>query len=336
MTAVDSSPPLRIDRYLALLAILLALVLGLLVIGERQRSAPTPPVIEGTLPPAATTTTTLPAAVAPADREALLAEQTRLAARLQETEAALRRAEAEVGRLREENRLLNERLAGEGAALDDLARRLAAIESDRDRLAAEVDELAATRDRLEARLAELGRDEAPRATAEDAPPARDPSAGVDAQPRGLQAALEELVREQHAGEPAAVDSPAPAEAPPAAASASRPAPADPAGTTGRLITFNGSGGTVADGVQAYRDGDFVTAERIWGALAASGDPRAQFHFGALMYEGRTAPPDRVMAYVWLSRAVDGGYLPAIELRREVRAAMSEAEYQEALEIQSSS
>ena len=82
--------------------------------------------------------------------------------------------------------------------------------------------------------------------------------------------------------------------------------------------------------------DFDTAARIWGALAASGDPRAQFHFGALMYEGRTVEPDLVMAYVWLSRAVDGGYLPAIDLRRQVRAAMSEAQYQEALAIQSSS
>jgi TPR repeat protein len=123
----------------------------------------------------------------------------------------------------------------------------------------------------------------------------------------------------------------------ATASAGGPA-ADPAAPreSGRLITFNSNGGTVADGVQAYRAGDFSTAERIWGALAASGDPRAQFHFGALMYEGGTSEPDLVMAHVWLSRAVDGGHLPAIELRRRVRAAMSEAQYQEALAIQTTS
>ena len=40
-----------------------------------------------------------------------------------------------------------------------------------------------------------------------------------------------------------------------------------------------------------------------------------------------------MAHVWLSRSVDAGYLPAIEVRRQVRAAMSEAEYEEALAIQ---
>ena len=358
MTAVATTPPLRIDRYLALLALLLALVLGLLVIGERQRPAPPLPLIEGTLPPpastsASTTTTPLPAAVAPVDREALLAEQTRLATRLRETESALRRAEAEIERLREENRSLTERLEGEGAALDELARRLAAVEADRDRLAAEVDTLLRTRDGLQAQLAELGRGEVPLSTTEDVPLTRDPAAAVTARTPDLQAAVETLMREQRAAEVEAVDAP-PTDAAPSDPAPSDPAPSDPApsdlaaaaaeaaaaartvGEPTRLITFNGKGGTVADGVQAYRDGDFVTAERIWGALAASGEPRAQFHFGALMYEGRTAEPDLVMAYVWLSRAVDGGYLPARELRREVQAAMSEAESREALAIQSSS
>ena len=154
-------------------------------------------------------------------------------------------------------------------------------------------------------------------------PARDPSATSAAQPRGLQAALEELLPERLEQ----VDRPADRTGVDVGESAA--APAEPR----RLITFNGSDGTAADGVQAYRDGDFVMAERIWGALAARGDPRAQFHFGALMYEGRTTEPDLVMAHVWLSRAVDGGHLPAIELRRRVRAAMSEAQYQEALAIQ---
>ncbi len=348
MTAVDTAPPLRLDRYLALLAILMALVLGLLVIGERQQPAPSVPAIEGTLPPS---TGARPAGV---PSGALAAERLALANRLAATEQALRRAEAEIERLRRENQALSERLQGEGAALDEIARRLAAVEAERDRLTDEVAALTEARADLEAQLA--GRTERPSpppatasatdtrqqpvaaatpparaAASRPVAPARDPSATIAAQPRGLQAALEELMREQRELAARPDDQPDPG----ATAGDLAADPAEP-NESSRLITFNGSGGTVADGVQAYRAGDFSTAERIWGALAASGDPRAQFHFGALMYEGRTTEPDLVMAYVWLSRAVDGGHLPAIELRRRVRAAMSEAQYQEALAIQTSS
>jgi TPR repeat protein len=359
MTAVDTAPPLRLDRYLALLAILLALVLGLLVISERQQAVSLLPAVEGALPPAASDTASPAMAGASVtggavpEREALMAEQGRLAARLAETEAALRRAEAEIERLREENRALSERLEGEGAALDELARRLAALEAERNRLQDEVAELTASRDQLATELA--GRpaggsvpatpspapasptQETPSDLAEVAPSEsgsyRDPSAALAAQPRGLQAALEEMIREQRDVD----ESPAPGESVGESEAAVDRAVAAPAfAEPSRLITFNGNGGTVAEGVEAYRAGDYATAERIWGALAASGDPRAQFHFGALMYEGRTAAPDLIMAYVWLSRAVDGGHLPAIELRRQVRAAMTEAQYQEALAIQTSS
>jgi hypothetical protein len=357
MTAVDTAPPLRLDRYLALLAILMALVLGLLVIGERQQPAPSLPAIEGTLPPPAR----LPAAAEPS--AALAAERAALASRLESTEQALRRAEAEIEGLRQENRTLSDRLEGEGAALDEIARRLAAVEAERNRLADEVVTLTEARTVLEAQLAErTERPSPPPAAASDtetaqqpaaaatpraeaapsAPvaPTRDPSATVAAQPRGLQAALEELMREQQR-EPAAPPADQPGQGATAGGLVADPGAdpgADPAQRrdSGRLITFNGNGGTVAEGVEAYHAGDFSTAERIWGALAASGDPRAQFHFGALMYEGRTTEPDLVMAYVWLSRAVDGGHLPAIELRRRVRAAMSEAQYQEALAVQTSS
>jgi hypothetical protein len=233
---------------------------------------------------------------------------------------------------------LNERLEGEGAALEELARRLAEVEADRDRLAAEVDGLLQTRDQLEARLGELG-DGEPRAAIEEVSPAAEPPIDAADRPRALRGSLQDPMREQGTddGEPAGAR-PADTEASPngtATAGAPAAASADPPEASW-MIRFNSTDGTVADGVQAYRDGDFVTAARIWEALAASGDSRAQFHFGALLYEGRTAEPDLVMAYVWLSRAVDGGYFPAIDLRRQVRAAMSEAEYQEALTIRSNS
>lgn len=411
MTAVDTAQPLRLDRYLALLAILMALVFGLLVIGERQQSAPGAPAIEGRLPPpaaAAGSDASSPGASSPgASNAGDMPTRAELARRLETTEEALRRAEAEIERLREENRVLSERLENQGAGLDAITRRLAAAEAERDRLSKELEALTETRDRLEARLAEAHTPEAqsgaanippppsavqpsagsqpsspagssaahgadsPAPAPELAPPARDPSATVAAQPTGLQAALEALMREQQAQpvrpapDSSAEDSPAedsPAEDRPVqhhqvqdrSAETTREATGevvdDAVGDRGsdgdggataesaeaampsRLITFDGEGGSVAVGVEAYRAGDFVMAERIWGPLAASGNPRAQFHFGALMYEGRTTEPDLVMAYVWLSRAVDGGHLPAIDLRRDVRAAMSEAQYREALAI----
>ena len=68
----------------------------------------------------------------------------------------------------------------------------------------------------------------------------------------------------------------------------------------------------------------------------NGDMRAQFYLGSLLFEGRLGQTDLVMAYVWLKRSVDSGYLPAIEMRRRVRASMSEEEYERALALQSNS
>ncbi|MEZ5864695.1 MAG: hypothetical protein R3D25_11770 [Geminicoccaceae bacterium] len=108
----------------------------------------------------------------------------------------------------------------------------------------------------------------------------------------------------------------------------RPPPTARAG----LVILDGRRAGVADGVRAYQAGDYEEAARIWGAAAAEGDARAQFHLGSLLFEGRNDPPDLVQAYVWLSRAVTGGHLPAIEVRRRVRSAMSEAQYEAALAI----
>ncbi len=97
------------------------------------------------------------------------------------------------------------------------------------------------------------------------------------------------------------------------------------GQAGRMITFDDARYTAADGVEAYRAGDYDLAGRIWRSLAMSGDMRAQFYLGSLLFEGRLGHPDRVMAYGWLKLSVDSGYLPAIEMRRRIRSSMSEAE-----------
>jgi len=369
MTAAEMAPPIRFDRYLALLAVLLAIVLGLLVMSERQRQPVDPLLVEGSLPPPPDPRLR----TLTGERDALLAEQSRLAAALEEratalaaSEAALRELEAEAGWLANEAERLDRLLGDEVAERQALARRLGEIAAERDRLAGEVRALTATRERLEARIAELttarpparpssptadrGASDVPgtAATAGTATPPpstagptleqsllarpyepRDPSATLAAQP-SLSRAVDDLIDEQRAAAAAAASEQAESEAMAAMTDETTAQP------TGRLITFNGTGSSVADGVAAYRDGDYATAARIWGALAAAGNARAQFHFGSLLFEGRLGEPDLVMAHVWLSRAVSSGHLPAIEMRRRVRAAMSEEEYERALAIEASS
>jgi hypothetical protein len=363
MTVVDAAPPIRLDRYLALLAILLALVLGLLIIGEREKQPPGSPAVVGTLPPPPDPrlTTLL------AERSGLLGEHARLAEALAEAEAALGRAEAEADALAHENERLRQRLGDEGVALNELATRLAAAEAERDRLGAEVRALNRTRTALEARIAELEAMPAANAPPQAPKPSTAhstslfadpfPEAAAIGQPTAIAAALAELRRDQGPSGPAllapspdaaasgAIVDPAPAPlaspppAPPETVTSSASRAPEASGPPRRLITFgNGNGRTIdgrsaADGVEAYNAGYFAAAEQLWGRLAAGGDRRAQFYFGSILFEGRNAPPDAVMAHVWLSHSVDAGYLPAIEVRRQVRAAMTDEQYEEALAIQ---
>ena len=70
---------------------------------------------------------------------------------------------------------------------------------------------------------------------------------------------------------------------------------------------------VADGVAAYRAGDYATAFALWEPLAEAGDARAQFHLGALYYEGRGVARDTATARNWLTRAARGGSQDATKL-----------------------
>ena len=79
------------------------------------------------------------------------------------------------------------------------------------------------------------------------------------------------------------------------------------------------------GVKAYNAGDYDKAARIWRELAQAGSPRAQFHLGSLLFEGRVGEADLVQAYIWLSRSVSRGFGPALAMRERVRAMMSAAE-----------
>jgi len=68
----------------------------------------------------------------------------------------------------------------------------------------------------------------------------------------------------------------------------------------------GDGSSVLDGVTAYKAGDYGQAYRIWQPLAESGNARAQFHLGALYYEGRGVTQDLSNFRVWLNRASERG------------------------------
>ena len=304
--ATDAATPRSgLDRAVAPLAILLALVLGLLVIVERQRVAD-PHRVEGTLPPLETAQgRRLP------EREALLAEQARLAEALTPTQEALRSIESEVGYLAKEAAQVRDRLDAEARHSGALAERLAGVVGDRDRLAAAVERLLASQEALAARLTAIESANAAAAggaPSDDGVPSSESADGAGGAAGTPQAATGGLGGEAGGG----------------------------AAEAGRFITFGNGPNTVPQGVEAYRAGDYQLAARIWGSLAADGDRRGQFYLGSLLFEGRLGPPDRVMAYVWLDRAAEAGYLPAIEMRRRVRSLMSDEEFERAQAIQSNS
>ena len=106
------------------------------------------------------------------------------------------------------------------------------------------------------------------------------------------------------------------------ANAESPAPSAPVAAPEQPVepaTEEGSGGagagatSVADGVTAYQAGDYTRAYDIWRPLAEAGDPQAQFHVGALYYEGRGVGRDFAAARRWLDRAVAKGSIPAAAL-----------------------
>ena len=59
------------------------------------------------------------------------------------------------------------------------------------------------------------------------------------------------------------------------------------------------GNTVRGGVNAYMAGDYRRAHEIWAPLAEVGSRSAQFHLGALYFEGRGPTVDLSKAYYWL-------------------------------------
>lgn len=74
---------------------------------------------------------------------------------------------------------------------------------------------------------------------------------------------------------------------------------------------------VLGGAMAYEAADFRRAYEIWVKLAENGDSRAQFHLGALYFEGRGIGKDFAQSYFWLRVAAYQGHKRAPSLMATV-------------------
>lgn len=121
---------------------------------------------------------------------------------------------------------------------------------------------------------------------------------------------------------APADRPAP---PPAAAEPAKPEePVKPAKSPAPA-----GKGPVAQGIAAYQAGDYRRAYELWLPEALKGSHRAQFFVGALYFEGRGVPADRVTSYMWLRAATKKDDPGAIKLLDRVREGMTGEELAEA-------
>ncbi|NNE82647.1 MAG: DUF4168 domain-containing protein [Alphaproteobacteria bacterium] len=75
--------------------------------------------------------------------------------------------------------------------------------------------------------------------------------------------------------------------------------------------------SVGGGADAYKAADYDRAYEIWAPLAQSGSRSAQFHLGALYFEGRGTGVDFRQAYYWLRLAARRGDQRAVPLIPEV-------------------
>ncbi len=90
-------------------------------------------------------------------------------------------------------------------------------------------------------------------------------------------------------------------------------------------------GPLEDGIEAYKEGDFVKALEIWRPLADGGNAEAQYRLGILYAEGKGVAPNDAEAAVWFERAAERGnaaaqynlgvsYSEAIGVRKDNAAA----------------
>lgn len=90
-----------------------------------------------------------------------------------------------------------------------------------------------------------------------------------------------------------------------------------------------TGGPIAQGIAAYRAANYRKAYELWLPEARKGSARAQFYVGALYFEGRGVPTDRVASYMWLRAATKANDPGAIKLLDQLREGMTGPELAEA-------
>ncbi len=129
-------------------------------------------------------------------------------------------------------------------------------------------------------------------------------------------------------EQAAADSEASAPQPAASAS-NAPDTAEADAQTQQAAAPAPTGGPIAQGIAAYRATNYREAYELWLPEARKGSARAQFYVGALYFEGRGVPTDRVASYMWLRAATQANDPGAIKLLDRLREGMSGPELAEA-------
>lgn len=67
---------------------------------------------------------------------------------------------------------------------------------------------------------------------------------------------------------------------------------------------------IADGLAAWRAGDYSQAHAMWLPAAEAGDPQAKFLLSELYAHGKGVAQDQAVALSWLTEAAEGGYAPA--------------------------
>ena len=87
-----------------------------------------------------------------------------------------------------------------------------------------------------------------------------------------------------------------------------------------------------DGMAAYNRGDYVPAIRVFRAMAAQGNAKAQSALGVMYRRGQGVSRSPVRAFLWFSRAAAGGDAKAKAELREVSQAMTSEELAEAREM----